>query len=186
VLKSGAVSFSPAQPSSQQTAIQQLGMGVLNKVYLRFATPFWEQNSDLLGHISDRKGEWAEFLNLYRYIQQPILLGFNVGTYGTQIGQQRDRDIVQSAIAVLRSIYGAAVSSPTGVLITRWKADPFAQGSYSFMATQSSPQSRVHLAEPVGDRLSFAGEATLAKHAATVHGALRSGQAAAQQVISSK
>ena len=42
VLKRGTVQFTPALPTAKRKAIQRLGMGVLDKVYLKFDRPFWE------------------------------------------------------------------------------------------------------------------------------------------------
>lgn len=52
VLKAGKVSFSPPLPAPKLAAIGRLGFGVLNKVYLRFSKPFWEEaegGSDYFG-----------------------------------------------------------------------------------------------------------------------------------------
>jgi hypothetical protein len=70
---------------------------------------------------------------------------------------------------------------PAGVLITRWLADEWSRGSYTFLPPGASPEDRATLAEPLG-RLVLAGEATSVDHPATVHGALLSGRRAADQV----
>lgn len=75
------------------------------------------------------------------------------------------------------------VPDPSGILVTRWSADEFARGSYSYLAVGSTPADRLALAAPVGDRLFFAGEATHSLYPATVHGALLSGERAAAEVI---
>ena len=72
---------------------------------------------------------------------------------------------------------------PTGALVTRWAADPFARGSYSFLAVGSSPDDQRALAEPVGERLHFAGEATQEEFFATVHGAYLSGLREAERIL---
>src|SRR5688572_20933263 len=71
---------------------------------------------------------------------------------------------------------------PDGWLVTRWAADPFALGSYSFLPPGATPDDRKALAAPVGDRLFFAGEATSVEYPATVHGAYLSGRRAAAEV----
>jgi polyamine oxidase len=76
-----------------------------------------------------------------------------------------------------------ATLRPSGALVTRWRNDPFAFGSYSYLAPGSSPADRVALAASVRGRLYFAGEATSVDHAATVHGALLSGRGAAAEII---
>lgn len=71
---------------------------------------------------------------------------------------------------------------PDGHLISRWRQDPFSLGSYSYLATGSEPGDRRTLAEPAGQRLYFAGEATHGVYPATVHGAYLSGRQTAQQM----
>src|SRR5688572_7447583 len=74
------------------------------------------------------------------------------------------------------------VPEPDGWLITRWAADPFALGSYSFLPPGATPADRETLAAPVDGRLFFAGEATSVDFPATVHGAYLSGRRAAAEV----
>ncbi len=75
-----------------------------------------------------------------------------------------------------------AVPDPTGAIVTRWRQDSYALGSYSFLSTSNVDGDRELLAAPVGDRLFFAGEAASTSNPATVHGALMSGRDAAAQL----
>ncbi len=77
VLQSESVQFTPALPSAKRTAIAKLGMGVLNKCYLRFARAFWPPDVDWLEYVAARHGEWTEWVSLQRAANLPILLGFN-------------------------------------------------------------------------------------------------------------
>ncbi|GMQ85070.1 MAG: hypothetical protein BMS9Abin07_0635 [Acidimicrobiia bacterium] len=76
----------------------------------------------------------------------------------------------------------AKVPDPTGALITRWRADEFARGSYSYLSLDSLPADRELLAAPISDTLFFAGEATSSSNPATVQGALISGRDAATKL----
>ncbi len=49
-------------PAKQGEAIGRLGMGLLNKLYLRFPEVFWEEESHLLGYMAAEKGQWGEWL----------------------------------------------------------------------------------------------------------------------------
>ena len=71
------------------------------------------------------------------------------------------------------------VPRPSGRMITRWRQDPFSLGSYSYLAVGSSPEDRSVIAEPVDDKIFFAGEAVHRDFPATVHGAHLSGLDAA-------
>jgi monoamine oxidase len=165
------------------TAINNLGMGLLNKVYLRFPQVFWDEQSDLLDYIAQNRGEWAEWLNIYKYTGKPILLGFNAATYARQIEPLSDEMMVAAAMKTLRTIHGPSIPEPEAWLITRWASDPLAGGSYSYLPPGASPDDYDDLAEPVADRLFFAGEATSREYAATVHGAYLSGLAAAERIV---
>ncbi len=64
-----------------------------------------------------------------------------------------------------------------------WMADPFSRGAYSW-APAGAAEAASTLASPVEQTLFFAGEHTdTTGHPGTVHGALRSGLRAAQQVL---
>jgi len=182
VLKAGSVTFSPALPKPKQKAIQRLGMGSLNKLVLRFPKVFWEKKAEVLGYIPLAKGEWVEFYNLYPVTKQPILVGLNAGRYGRKLETLSDEETIAAAMQTLRTIYGKAVPDPVDALVTRWNADPFAQGAYSFIAKNATPEDYDTLAQPVGDRLFFAGEATSRQYASTVHGALLSGWREADRI----
>ncbi|VXD01904.1 Amine oxidase [Pseudomonas sp. 9AZ] len=182
VLKKGTIRFTPALPSKKTTAINKLGMGHFNKCYLRFPTQFWPQQ-DWLEYIppQSQHGQWSQWLNLGRLTGQPVLLGFNAGDFGRQIEAWSDAQIVASAMARLRLIFGQQIPDPVSVQITRWSQDPFSYGAYSFNKLGAKPAMRDDLAAPIGNRLFFAGEATHKNMFATVHGALLSGRRAATQ-----
>lgn len=183
VLQAGSVSFTPALPAAHQEAIDALQMGLLNKCYLRFPAPFWPTEADWLEYVPAAKGEWAEWVSLARPTGQPILLGFNAADFGREIEAWSDEEIVDSAMETLRTIFGNDIPDPTDYQITRWASDPFAFGSYTFNALGSTPEMRQQLAESVGSRLFFAGEATSRPYFGTVHGAYLSGVRAAEEVV---
>jgi monoamine oxidase len=59
--------------------------------------------------------------------------------------------------------------------VTHWTTDPYSLGSYSYIPVGASDRDFELLAEPVGERLLFAGEATSFDHYATAHGAMLTG-----------
>ena len=176
VLKSGGVKFSPELPVSKSAAIQNLGMGLLDKVYLKFPKNFWAaKGTEIISYISAQRGNFPYILNMEHYTGDPVLQMFTAAAVAEGIEQQRERDVVGRAVSALREMFGDKVVEPEDYKITHWKQDPFSQGSYSYLAYGSSPESFDALAAPVGDRLFFAGEATNRDYNATVHGAYLSG-----------
>ena len=184
VLQGNAVHFTPALPSEKRNAIAKLGMGVLNKCYLRFPQAFWPDDVDWLEYVSARHGEWNEWVSFQRVAQVPILLGFNAADRGREIEAFPDRQIVESAMQTLKTIFGAGIPQPVDFQITRWASDPFSRGSYSYNAHGSKPAMRDALARPVNGRVFFAGEATNKAYFGTTHGAYLSGLRAAKEILS--
>ncbi|MET9883330.1 NAD(P)/FAD-dependent oxidoreductase [Streptomyces sp. NPDC006430] len=187
VLQSGAVTFGPGLPAAKRTAIGRLGMGVLNKCYLRFPRAFWP-NTDWLGYIppTARYGQWAQWaqwVNVTRTNGKPVLLGFNAGGFGRCIEGWSDGQVVDSAMGTLRTLFGGTVPAPADYQITRWASDPYALGSYSYNGIDSKPAMRDQLAAAVGGRVHFAGEATSRASFATTHGAYQSGIRAAKEIL---
>ena len=182
VLQRGDIQFSPTLPADKQDAINSLGMGLLDKLYLRFPNIFWDKGADMLGYLGDKTGEWAEWLNIAHYTDEPILLGFNAGSFARTVENWTDEQIVESAMSVLRDIYGSNIPDPLDWQITRWAKDPFSWGAYSFLKPGTSGKTLKTLAQPVDGKLFFAGEATSNDYQATVHGAYLSGIRAAEEI----
>ena len=191
------VQFVPPLPEWKVQSVQRLGFGNLNKVVLCFDRTFWDQDSNLFGHVGSTtasRGELFLFWSLYR---APVLMALVAGEAAGIMENVSDDIIISRCLTVLRSIFGTtAVPNPKETVVTRWRGDPWSKGSYSFVATGSSGNDYDMLAAPVAvqstqpitpinqtqpptvasiPRLFFAGEHTIRNYPATVHGALLSG-----------
>ena len=184
VLKRGSIKFSPALPEEKLAAIERLGMGALNRLVLKFPQQFWSSQPHTMayinGNIPDR---YVEFYNWQKYIQQPILVAMFSGDFSRSLSQIPKSEAIQNIMSDLRSMFGKDIPLPTATLLTQWHNDPFAYGSYSTFSIDGSIQDCDRLAEPIGDRLFFAGEATYGKYLGTVHGALLSGEREANRIM---
>ncbi|XP_064629028.1 lysine-specific histone demethylase 1A-like [Lineus longissimus] len=186
-----SVQFVPPLPDWKTAAIQRMGYGNLNKVVLCFDRVFWDPNANLFGHVGSTtasRGELFLFWNLYK---APVLLALVAGEAAAIMENVSDDVIVGRSIAVLKSIFGnSAVPQPKETVVTRWRADPWSRGSYSYVAAGSSGNDYDLMASPVAagpvtpgapqsaasmPRLFFAGEHTIRNYPATVHGAWLSG-----------
>ncbi|KAF5283006.1 hypothetical protein FQA39_LY04877 [Lamprigera yunnana] len=190
------VQFSPPLPDWKTSAIQRLGFGNLNKVVLCFERIFWNPQANLFGHVGSTtasRGELFLFWNLYK---APVLLALVAGEAAAIMENVTDDVIVGRCIAVLRGIFGqTGVPQPKETVVTRWRADPWSRGSYSFVAVGSSGSDYDLLASPVippneqgvsvtsgSAKLFFAGEHTIRNYPATVHGAFLSGLREASRI----
>jgi monoamine oxidase len=175
VLKAGTVAFDPVLPEGKRGAIARLGMGALTKVALTFAEPFWPREQYVFGYLSGRAAEHpTTVVNMWKSHRKPALVLQIGGDKGREIERWPAPRVAEWALEVLRDLFGAA-PAPASIVTTAWDSDPFARGSYSYLAVGSSPEDIDALAEPVGAQLLFAGEATVRTQWACVHGAYVSG-----------
>lgn len=184
VLQSGNVAFADPLAPARQAAIDSLGMGLLNKCWLRFDRIAWEPSVDWIEWLSPRDGYWSQWVSLGRALETPVLLALHAGALAREVEMLDDRATEAESHAALKAMFGTAFPAPLASQVTRWSQDPFALGSYSFHATDTSPATRRALAGADWEgRLVFAGEAASPDHHGTAHGAYLSGQAAARTVL---
>jgi len=182
VLKQNKIAFSPPLSDAKQTAIQRLGMGALNKVYLLFSEVFWSEENQFFT-IADSNVQFIDWVNFYPATGKPILMAFYSGRNQASIEAMEEADIINSALTVLGNIFDGVQEAYLMGIATRWGKDPFAYGSYSSYAVGSVPEDREILAEPIDGVLYFAGEATRTDHPSTVHGAVMSGYDVAEMIL---
>lgn len=77
----------------------------------------------------------------------------------------------------------AGIPLPSAMRRSTWAADPFARGAFGFQAVGTTPELRETLAEPVADRVWFAGEACSPDAPGTLQGALSTGRLAARSLV---
>ena len=187
VLKASRIRFTPALPAAHAEAIDSLRMGLLNKLYLRFDTPFWREAADTdwieaVQPPGATAPTWAQWVNLHRPLKQNILLGFTAADAALALEGLSDTALVADAVARLKAVFGAAIPQPVAFVATRWMQDPWTLGAYSFNALGMREDSRRQLERPINGRLHLAGEHVHSEHFGTVHGAYLSGLRAARQV----
>ena len=183
VLQSGTVSFAEPLSAARQQAIDSLGMGLLNKCWLRFDRIAWDDSVDWIEWLGPQDGHWAQWVSLARAAKAPVLLAFHAGSQASDLEHLDDTATMAAAHDALKSMFGTAFPAPLAAQVTRWSQDPLSLGSYSFHATGTSPATRRALAGTDWDgRLVFAGEATDPDYPGTAHGAVLSGRAAARRI----
>jgi monoamine oxidase len=184
VLRGDGLAFDPELPDAKRNAAERLGVGLLNKVALRFALPFWPSEPHLLGYASEQSGEYPAFLNLEAAYRAPILVGLLAGDAARAMESHPDADVEAQALEVLRRIFGTSVPAPAGLAVSRWGQDPWAAGASSHVPVGVDPAERDALAAPLyGGRVRFAGEATHRAHPGSVHGAWWSGVREAKAIL---
>lgn len=166
------VQFDPPLPDWKQEAIQRLGFGNLNKVVLCFDRIFWDPATNLFGHVGSTTASRGELFLFWSISASPVLLALVAGQSAAIMENVSDDVIVGRCIAVLKSIFGnGAVPQPKETVVTRWRADPWARGSYSFVSVGSSGSDYDLLAAPVTPPSSAAAAAAAAAASGSSSGA---------------
>ena len=186
VLQQQRIAFRPALDSPHQQAIDQLGVGLLNKLFLRFPQRFWNTGTQVFGYQHPQRGRWVSWYDYSVVTGEPILLGFCAAKAAADVEALDDGATVDDAMQCLRKTFGSDLPEPSAYILTRWGQDPFADGAYSFLKAGAKPRLRKALAEPLLNRLFFAGEATDRRYPATTQGAFRSGLKVAKAVLASR
>ena len=107
VLKAGRIAFSPALPDDKQTAINRLGFGLLDKLYLQFEDVFWDADATwiLTPETGLPPGQFNQWLNLAAVLNVPILLAFNGAGPARDLSGLSDDALVARALQVLDAAY---------------------------------------------------------------------------------
>lgn len=183
VLKSDTFSIEPELPDAVAGALSRLTMNAFEKVVLRFAEKFWDDDVYVVRQQGDEARRWHSWYDLTPMHDEPTLLTFAAGPTAVEIRMRSDAEVVESVLEQLRRLYGDRVAAPTSAIITHWQDDPFSHGSYAFMMVGSTTGDHDALAEPIGEVLHLAGEATWTDDPATVPGAMHSGHRAAERIL---
>ena len=181
VLKSGAIRFTPELPAVTRDALGGLEMGALSKVGLSFDF----SKLDLpAGDIFTREASGGAFNFDCRPHGRDVVVAVFGGDFARDIART-DGDAIAAALdAFVRCAGGSARAAFAGGRAHAWFRDADALGCYSH-CLPGRADAREKLAQPVGDRLYFAGEATgLVGGAMTAGGAALAAREAAQRCAS--
>lgn len=183
VLKSNAITFTPALPINKINAINNTNMGNVNKFLLLWDTPFWDTNLQYIGYTPDTKGKYNYFLNIKKFTPSNGLMTFAFGDYATTTENMTDIQIINEIMIHLKSIYGNNIPNPTNFLRTKWGQNINSFGAYTYATNGSTSINFDTLAQELNNKLFFAGEHTERDYRGTVHGAYLSGLREAEKII---
>lgn len=183
VLKKNVIAFVPALPPEKQTAIQGIGMSCVNKFLLVWDTAFWE-DVQYISYTPEVRDRFNYFVNLKKlHPTVNALMTFACADEARATESMTDAEVIAAIMAHLRDIYGSDIPEPTALRRTRWGSNENSYGSYSFTSVDTTMEQFEAVAEPVDDRLFFAGEHTEVDHFSTAHGAYLSGLREAKRIL---
>ncbi len=185
VLQACAVRFTP-EPHAALAAAGRLAAGAVQRLVLRFRTRFWAERAPHMRFLFT-----ADEMPPTWWTTEPHQSGLLTGWLGGPRSLQVEPEaLLRSGLRSLEQVFALQPGSLNQELLGwyshDWQKDPYSLGAYSY-APISAAEASADLAEPVAETLYFAGEHTdTTGHPGTVHGALRSGLRAADQVLSSR
>ncbi|KAK5649619.1 hypothetical protein RI129_000648 [Pyrocoelia pectoralis] len=204
--------FEPQLPLYKVDAINGLGFGTVNKIFLKFPLQWWQRDCQGISTVWSEKDieyvskefphgpvqggkSWLESIFGFYPIDSHsnILLVWVVGSLVEEIEKLTNDVIISGLMFVLKYFVGSRypdIPNPDAVICSKWNSDPYTCGSYSYRSILSNKMNvfASDLAKPISlnDKpvLMFAGEATSSHQYSTVHGAISSGFREADRIIS--
>jgi monoamine oxidase len=174
---------------AKEAALRGLSMGPVIKVVLQFRRAFWEE-------LHQRRFRDAGFMHIpgatfptlwtSLSLRLPYLTAWTAGPGASKLAREGEGDVIEqalnSAAQMLGVIQQTVLDELTAAHRHDWVNDPWSRGAYCYLnvSGQGAP---VQLAQPLQDRLYFAGDATNSEQIGTVEAALASGRDAASAIL---
>lgn len=178
IISSRTIAFKPALPGWKMSAYQNCPMGVFDKTALLFKPEFndYLEEANTTSVYIEYKGVWRS--HVLRPFGLPLVIAFTGGEQSRGLSRAAAVDLAMGALV---DAFGSDVRSMfVKGHYTNWGADPFARGAYSYAKVDKN-SARQKIADPIDNRLFFAGEACVPRWATQAPGAYLSGQQAAKQ-----
>ena len=176
VLKSKRIEFSPSLPQWKLGAIDRIGFGVYEKVFLLWDQAWWNITDFYFLRTSSTPTESRYRVNAKKWNNKSVLTCTFAGEAASQLKSKRNRsEVIDEIRNTLQKMFpDIVIPPPLESYMTRWNEDPFSDGSYSYISVNQNNEDPFYLSEPIADRLLFAGEATSTDTYGYAHGALLS------------
>lgn len=182
VLQAGRVQFVPALPAAKQDAIDRLTSAPVIKLVYRFAEPVLPAGVFAL-IVPDNPCVWWS-PSVAQPTDDVVLTAFVTGDRAREMLALGETAALEKGVEALRAELNLPTLRPLAARMVNWVEDPYTLMGYS-ITPPGAISAHAALAEPIANRLFWAGEAT-AGHLwkATVHGAYASGCRAAAEALS--
>jgi monoamine oxidase len=191
--ETGAIEFDP-ELRAKREPLDHLAMASVVRIVLRLSERFWASDwfakqsgrpdLDTLSFLHTSDDNFPIWWTAYP-VRAPMMVGWHGGPGASALAQLASEEIEAAAIDSLAEQLGIQPRRMRGMVegawMHDWEHDPFARGVYSYQTVGGS-EAPAALARPLRGTLFFAGEATdVDGRTGTVHGAIATGQRAAEE-----
>jgi len=182
ILQKGQIAFSSALPDWKMNAFSKMKMGIFNKVIMEFTEKFWKGDADFQCYPTDLGNAFGIAVNYHHYTDKTLLIAMPVDKAALWVEDNEIAMIQKSWEQILHQAHPNKTIEFKNVMVTKWNADKFSQGSYTHVPIGTTTADFDALQQAIG-RIHFAGEATDIAHHETVHGAYISGIREANKIL---
>jgi monoamine oxidase len=185
MLKNQNVVFEPALPAEKLTAIDSLGIGTMNKVFLKFEENFWYEDGYFFEYLKEDHSQIIEFFSPVPTGANNVIVAVFAGQQARSIEKMEDAELIEMVMNDLKGMFGQDIPQPLSFKKTTWHTNPYSLGAYPHLKPGADLTACSEIAKPLGSKVFFAGDATSKDYMATAHGAYLSGLDAANRIINS-
>jgi monoamine oxidase len=182
ILAADRIRFTPALPDKIEAA-HGLPLGHDDKLFMSLENADEFPTSARLFAHTDRTATAGYHIRPFGW---PMIEAYFGGACAAELEAAGEAAFFDFAVAELVGVMGSDFAKRLKpIRVHRWGVDQYALGAYSF-ARPGYADRRAVLAEPIDDRLFFAGEACSLHDFSTAHGGYLTGVAAAESVIATR
>ena len=185
MLKNQIVTFDPVLPDEKLMAIDSLGIGTMNKVFLKFDENFWYEDGYFFEYLKEDHSQIIEFFSPVPTGAGNVIVAVFSGQQARSIENMDDTALIELVMNDLKGMFGQDIPQPVAFQKTSWHTNPYSLGAYPHLKPGSDLTACNEIAKSLGNKVFFAGDATSKNYMATAHGAYLSGLDAATKIINS-
>lgn len=165
-----ATIFQPSLPKNKTSAINALGNGVFNKVFMEYAEPWWGGDGyqirlGLSPNEIAENGDWTRGIFLIRASSRSVMKIGIVGNEALMLEQCSEEEIAMEVTRFFRKLLcDNTIPFPHHIIVGRWGTNPYCKGSNMFMTVNTTEEHLEEMKTSVPEEatpvLFFAGDAT--------------------------
>jgi monoamine oxidase len=179
------IRYEPALPARRDHLTQQMPMGQVIKLQIRYDEPFWRDDNHSGFVLSVDHPVTVMFDNSPQDGRSGVLLGFFEADNALEAAAMEPEARKQLALSCFADFFGPRALDPVEYIEQNWMAEEWSRGCYGGrLGTGAWTRYAQALSEPV-DRIHWAGTETSPIWNGYMDGAIRSGERAAAEVLAS-